>query len=217
MKEITQTDSCPLLGLPPELRLRIYEYLDAKVKIRPTLLIMSNGHIQRTRYAKDHLEQVRLFRTIHALSMTCNFLHSDVAPLLYQNIHFHAILFCEKHPNLNSPGILDGASLILKHMRHLDLIISVLDKAEIHKALQCLNLFSQCLDQAETTFATLSVKFRVWTHHQGGEDGPLVLEDVERAKQDALAYSSEGIAHNSKSVRFRHMLQLARIYDGIRQ
>ena len=68
---------CPLLRLPPELRLQIYEYLPDLRVFGLYLLVHRNGHIYNTRGPSYKGSQLA------GLLASCKLLHEEVEPLLY--------------------------------------------------------------------------------------------------------------------------------------
>jgi hypothetical protein len=120
---------CPLLELPPELRLRIYD------------------HIYNTQYrcTLQQETQTRCHQIGHCagaanLLSTCKEIYAEVLPILYSTTTFKVIIFGGRRPS-GGPQYEDflkprDSRHCLKHARNLELVILIMRNTDILKALE---------------------------------------------------------------------------------
>ena len=124
---------CHLLSIPPELRLRIYEYLYDNEKDRRCSLILRNNKF-------IECFQIPCFgcEGAAALLRTCKEIYYEATPVLYENTTFKILVFGHNKPEfstLHSLAPVQTCTSLLKQVRRLSLNVYLREKQDMDPAI----------------------------------------------------------------------------------
>ena len=142
--DTAQLPICPLLSLPPELRLRIYDFIyNTSSLTQPCNLIIRNDtHIRTFSIPSLGCEGAA------NLLRVCKQINLEATPVLYARAEFKVCIFGRKQPPipfLASYGLIDDY-LTLANARNLTLVLHVQAPGEVELIFHRLALILQKLD-----------------------------------------------------------------------
>ena len=163
---LTHLTESALFRLPPELRLRIYEYI-------------YNGERGCSLIARNN-RQVECFKLPcfgcagpAALLRTCKEVYREAAPVLYSTTTFKILLFGLKQPEMGTlaPFCPLRSCLALRHTRNLELVLHLRDNHDLKPILNRLTALVQQLPP-ERELKSCSVHIVLYSHRSIGDYSP---------------------------------------------
>ena len=212
--------SIPILTLPPELRLRIYDHLiSPSTKAEPRLDIFSGRdkiqYIDRS--SSVPLQDEEEFQPLITLSQTCALLLAEVLPTLYSRLHLTVQWASSDHSQ--SSGTMGDCVLLGNHplfgyVQHLKVRMYIFCRRDIQAGFDWLENFSKGLDSGGAELRTLEVEVQVLygSRRAGSEVGGARRVHVEDVRREVLASAAAAAGAHSPA-RFRGMLEMATIRE----
>jgi hypothetical protein len=131
-------DHCPFLALPPEIRLRIYDYL--------------YNHLRQCTLEQEN--QIKCYQFDNCagaanLLMTCRQLHNEVLPIVYTMTIFKITVFGNRTPENGYQQFLvpRDSRKILRHVRRLEVVVHILEIGDLDRAIEKVIAISRQIPQ----------------------------------------------------------------------
>ena len=225
----TTHSSASFMGIPPEIRLQIYNLFLSELlgTVEPSIVIRSNGSHQHMRFTKSGLalEKSQPLQPLIALTNVSRSLRIEVTPLLYSQLHFKIFSYCDEKMNLGATYrhacTLELGNPFFRHIKHMNILISIFCHSSITTAVHWLGLFARYLDAGQAELESLSVTFRSYIQfgpsRANGNGKRFRKRAAKTAKLETLAVIDEAkVAERLNSARrVWQMLDVAQVDNGL--
>ena len=188
----TVSQSCSLLDLPVELRLKIYEYL-YQDQCAPQLYVRNGSRILQP--------MSKQFKHPGAgLPKTCRLIHDEAAPFMYSTVNFRIQMqIGNEWPIYQDAGPMNGSNPLLRQMQHLTITYYLIYSSHVEQALHLLRTLANTLDAAGAQLETLQVEIKATVSVEGRMSGRILT----LCRDEML----EQIEPDAKKSSFRRMLE----------
>ncbi len=141
-----------LQKLPPEIRLRIYDFIFDQ-ETHTSLLIRSDSRLEVISLAKAHA----------AILKTCKTVYHEACPVLYDSVSFRIQIYpIDGFPSRGKSGTMTRNTVYLPRIRHVEIKACVIYAAQTKAAMALTRTFVDSLQQARAKIVTLRVLSNFW-------------------------------------------------------